>query len=572
MPAARARLALLGSIIALALSALACQTIYNLIELEGPEDRATDAVGAAPFTPTAPSPATTAPPAAATRTQAAPATNTPTTQAAPATAAPPATTVAVPPAAEVWPMSLDDVRRAEAAMRAEFADHLERVPQASHYLLDLSLTFDAARSATLEGRMQIRYINPYDWDLYEIYLMLWPNLPDEYLGSLTLHEVRLDGEPAVPELEHGGIAARLNLAQPLPPGQPLELEAAFTTVARAGLEGGARFGLTYGNLVAPTFYPIIPRVAEGQWQIEPPPRGGDTTNSDTSFYAYRLSAPADMQVVASGSLIGHAAEGDRQTLVYVTGPMRDLALVAGRMQHTSQMVDGLTINVYTLSQHARYAPDLLAQAVQQVAIMQSLVGPYTHAELDIVDAPGAYGGIEYPGLILIGAVGPGDFMERANVHEVGHMWFYHLIGSDQLLEPWLDEGAASYTEVLYDEHTYGRVAADQSLDLFDRYQRAASDPSLPIGWPMGDYPSTNDYYFIVYGKGALFFHELRAELGDETFFQFLQSYYDTYLYGFADSRGFQAVAEQTCGCSLQTLFDEWVYLGPAAGPQGALGR
>jgi hypothetical protein len=536
------------ALILLVLATLACNAVYNLIELEGPEDRATDSF-VTPAPPGTPAATPTSP--GATRTPA-------------ATGTPAAT---LTPAAPLdWPLSLDQAADARGAMRPLFAEHLARLPDASRYVLDLAVTFDGRQSATIDGTAAIRFTNTYDVALSELYLMLWPNLPGDYLGSMSLGQVSINGVPVTPVLEHDGLAARLPLQQPLAPGAQVEVLADFTTTALAGLERGARFGLTEGVLIAPSFYPLIPRRVNGQWQSQPPAPGGDTTNSDTAFYAYRVSAPADMVVAASGSIIDSDVEGGTQTLVFVTGPMRDLALVVGALERHQRSVDDITLNLYVLPRNARYAEDLLAQAAQQMAVLQSLVGPYPFQQLDIVDAPGAYGGIEYPGLILIGVVGQGPFSERANVHEVGHQWFYSLIGNDQLLEPWLDEGAASYTELLYDEHTFGPSAAEETLFTFQQYLRAASDPALPIGLPIGEYPSSNDYVLIVYGKGALFFDALRRHLGDDVFFAFLQHYYDTHLYGFATSQSFQAAAEVTCACDLQPLFDLWVYEGGPVNP------
>ena len=78
---------------------------------------------------------------------------------------------------------------------------------------------------------------------------------------------------------------------------------------------------------------------------------------------------------------------------------------------------------------------------------------------------------------------------------------------------------------------------------------------------MDQYSGLNDYAAIVYGKGALFFAALRQQLGDDVFFQFLHNYYQQYKYGFADSAGFERVAESTCSCDLKPLFQKWVF-GP----------
>lgn len=515
----------------LALAALACNTMTDFITLEGPEDKATDAF----FFPTW--------------------TSAPGTAAAQETPVPPAT----PEAA--FELSLDEADEAEAALRPEFEGDLALagLADATRYVLDVTVSFQSQVAATIAGEVDIRYTNQTGAALDEVYLMLWPNHPTQYLGSAELGTVIVDGAVVEPDFEHNGLAARLPLATPLAPGAVVEISAEFTAYAAGGLEGGARYGISHGVLLAPTFYPMIPRFVDGAWETEPAPLGGDTTSSDTSFYAWRVTAPAEMALAATGTPIESSATDTSQTQVLMTGPVRDLALVVGPLEATERLVDGITVTAYLLPEHAGEADRMLDQAAAQIENLQNRVGPYPYTELDIIDAPGAFGGIEYPALIFIGVV-DNSFYEVANVHEVGHQWFYSLIGDDQLREPWLDEAAASYTEVLYYEATEGAGVAEAHLNNFWNYVDASQNPELPIGLPIDEYTG-GDYGLLVYGKGALFFDALRRELGDETFFAFLQSYYDTYRYGVATGEGFQAVAEDTCACELDELFNLWVFEG-----------
>ena len=525
-----------------ALAALACNTLTAPFELEGPEDKATDAFY------------TVAPP---TRTPKPPATATPADPNAPTVTPVPVTPLS--PAGDL-PFTLDQADDAQAALRPEFAADADRFPAAARYVIDVAVTFNADGSATLTGRELIRYTNPEDFELTDLYLMLWPNERAQYLGSARLTgPVTVGGVPVEPELQFNGLAAHLLLAEPLAPGATIDLEAAFEAQADPGLEDGARYGLTNGVLIAPTFYPLIPRLVHGEWQIEPPPTGGDTTNSDSAFYAWRVTAPAGLQIAASGVVVDQTEAGGVQTQTLLTGPMRDLALIIGDLAVEHRTAGGVQLNAYLLPNHVSETDAVLSQAAAQVETLQDEVGPYPFVELDIVDAPGAFGGIEYPGLVLIGVIDQDGFYEEAVVHEVGHQWFYSLIGDDQLLEPWLDEGAASYTELLYYERAVGPQVAGDVLDQSWGWLGFADDPNLPIGGPVANYG--DDYGPIVYGKGALFFDALRRELGDETFFAFLHAYYDRYVYGFATSEGFQEVAEQTCACDLSDLFSLWVYDG-----------
>src|SRR5262249_19023334 len=162
---------------------------------------------------------------------------------------------------------------------------------------------------TLSGRELIRYTNHQTTTLPDLMLMLWPNDSDQYLGQLTLGAVAIDGTQVQPQSESKGLAARLPLITPLAAGQHLDLSVEFTTRADAGAEQGARFGLTHGVLIAPTFYPIIPRIVNGQWQSQWPASQGDVSNSDSAFYAYRVTAPAGMAIAASGVVVSQAQTG-----------------------------------------------------------------------------------------------------------------------------------------------------------------------------------------------------------------------------------------------------------------------
>ena len=51
-------------------------------------------------------------------------------------------------------------------------------------------------------------------------------------------------------------------------------------------------------------------------------------------------------------------------------------------------------------------------------------------------------------------------MEGTVAHEVGHQWFYNLVGDDQLDDPWLDESFAQFATLQYFTDEYGASGAD----------------------------------------------------------------------------------------------------------------
>jgi hypothetical protein len=516
---------LLFAVSSLVLASLACATLQRLIS--------------APSTPVPP-PATTRQP-----------TNTPAPIASP-----------VPFATAVT--ALENPAELTVDLRPGQGDVLGALPMLTRYEIDVAVDIKGGDRAVLDGAVRITYTNTELDPIADIVLALWPNNDDQYLSDMHLGPVRVDGVEVEAAGGDADIMRRLRLPEPLASGAQVVIEATFVVEAFGGIDdsGAARFGLTNGVLLAPTFYPLIPRRINGEWDTLLAPPSGDTTNSDSAVYVYRVTAPIDMAIAASGRVIDSTVSGDTQTQTLIAAPMRDLALVVGPLTTTSVELDGITINAYVLPENDRYTDDLLDFVSLQLRTLGERIGPYPFTELDVVDAPGAFGGIEYPGLIFIGVVDGSDFFEIATVHEVGHQWFYSTVGSDQLREPWLDEAAASYTEALYYEAKDGPPAYRDYLDNNRSFVRFSDDPSAPIGLPVDAYGPA-DYSTIVYLKGSLFFDALRTRLGDDAFFTFLNAYYETNSFRFADSAAFQAEAESACGCDLSDLWRQWVTDGGA---------
>ena len=449
------------------------------------------------------------------------------------------------------------------ALRPGFEGDLAAVVSPTRYWIEFRVEFDPPdERALIEGMARIRFVNPEDEPITEVVVMLWPN-DAQYRAEMSAGPALIGGQLQAPHPELGGLAQRYDLPRPLGSGESVDLSLPFR-IATSGPIGGAspaRFGISQQVLFAPTGYPLVPLRRNGEWLVERAPAGGDTTNSQVAFYQVELTAPDDLEVVATGVEVSRESLPDgEQTLTIVSGPARDFAFAIGPLVSESREVDEIQVRGWALAQHRPDLTRMVNAAAAQVELLTGMVGPYPYLELDLVDLPGAYGGIEYPGLVTIGTLG-GTNLIHPTVHEVGHQWFYGLIGDDQLREPWLDEGAATYTQVLYLEETEGSGSATGLLSDFREQLRGHPNPELPIGRGVAAYATQREYALFVYLKGALFFDALRGELGDEVFFQFLQDYFRTFRYSIASSEDFQATAETTCGCDLQTLFDLWVYQG-----------
>lgn len=448
-------------------------------------------------------------------------------------------------------------------MLVDFVEDASSFPEATRYWIDAKIEFDPTTvHGTIEGLSRIQFTNPHSEPLSDIVLMIWPN-HGQYLAEARVGPALIEGRPVPANAELGGLARRYDLPEPLAPGATLDLSVPFHIMVSGAIGRGnmSRFGITEGVLFAPTFYPLVPRLIEGEWDARVAPSAGDTTVSEVSLYQVRIAAPSDLTLVATGVEVGREELKDGTTAItYISGPVRDFAFALGSFISKQEQVDAVTVAGWALAEHEQDLGVMVRAAATQMELLGDLVGPYPYAELDLVDVPGAFGGIEYPGLVTIGTLGGPNVID-STVHEVGHQWFYGLIGDDQLEEPWLDEAAATYTQILYHERASRRGFATGMLTFFRDQVRDHPNPELPIGLAVNEYETGMDYGLFVYRKGALFFDALRAELGDDLFFEFLQRFLDQYRYQIAGADDFQTTAEDTCDCNLDALFDLWVFVG-----------
>ncbi len=154
-----------------------------------------------------------------------------------------------------------------------------------------------------------------------------------------------------------------------------------------------------------------------------------------------------------------------------------------------------------------------------LTLYSRLFGPYPYQELDVVETPARAGGIEYPTLVVISdrLYTGHPRLEWVVAHEVAHQWWYGMVGSDQVDEPWLDEALTQYTTLLYHEFLYGPDTAagilkDDFQANYDRLVKEGND--MPAGLPVAAYP--RDLYSpVVYRKGRSIFTPCGAGGGRE---------------------------------------------------------
>ena len=140
-------------------------------------------------------------------------------------------------------------------------------------------------------------------------------------------------------------------------------------------------------------------------------------------------------------------------------------------------------------------------------------------------------------------------------HELAHQWWGDLITCRDWAHLWLNEGFASYAEVLWAEHHDG--PEEGAYNLIQK-----SRPAISGGKdrPVVDrrYPNSGAMFDSrAYPKGAWVLHMLRRRLGDDVFFKGLQQYGNDFRLQCADTNDFRRTLERVTGRSLERFFYDW---------------
>ncbi len=483
-----------------------------------------------------------------------------------ATTAPPTATPSPTPSPSPTAVPTFDwgsVNEYDAAMLPAFRGDLAAFTQATRYAIDLTVQ---PENALVTGRQHVLYTNTEDVPLPEVYFRLLPNTPG-YGGAATVTRLLVNGQGANVHPELDNSALRVILPAPLSPGQQVSFTLDFTVhLSTNSDQGYGQLAITNNLVTLANVYPLIPVYDDEGWNVELAPPYGDATYTDTALYHVQCTAPADMVIATSGSQVDWTDNGDgTATWTFVSGPMRDFNIVmSSNFQVISTTAGEVEVNSYVLPEDIEGGRRALSYVSDALRVYNNRFGPYPFAEFDVVEAllHGA-GGIEYPGLIVVdGGIYDQEhgFFEHATVHETAHQWWYSLVGNDQLDEPWLDEALTNYSVVVYFEDVYGPELAQMFVENYfvrnyEDIVNAGRDEA--VGQPVAAF-SEDQYGPIVYIKGPLFFHYLRQQVGDETFFAILQTYFRRYRYGIATPQGFLAVANEVSGQDITPLYEEWI--------------
>ena len=157
---------------------------------------------------------------------------------------------------------------------------------------------------------------------------------------------------------------------------------------------------------------------------------------------------------------------------------------------------------------------LLRAARRALAAFEAWVGEYPYPTLDVARSAAGYA-LESPALVWVPLSLRRDVASFV-VHEVAHQWFYGVVGSDQVAEPFADEAVTEFLTLTLTGGFRGSDCPKARLDL-------------------SVYAYSSDCYVeVIYVQGPNFLEMLRRDIGDAAFWDALSTYYHEGRYDLHD--------------------------------------
>ncbi|MGO9641371.1 MAG: M1 family aminopeptidase [Candidatus Acidiferrales bacterium] len=401
--------------------------------------------------------------------------------------------------------------------------------RATHYEIHASLNTDA-QALIADAKVDFEASAP----SHVIEVELHPNLRVSDLRSKTTKILSYDRDVQNPMI------LRVMLADPVVTGGKVSLEFTYAGPL-ANDENSPVRGVTLASITKTGAFLLLP----ARWF----PLTNFPANRFTADYS--LDVPQDFAVAGTGMTsavptVIPGKGGQPQRLLYVfhaDQPEASGTFVAGALQLSPTRVEGLDISVYT-------APTLVATAqayAQSVSHIEDFFsdqwGPLPQPSLTVAQLmDGSLPSFAAPGLLLISQR---NWAQKPDEHLLANLiasqWWGGQVAPETVSDGWITDGLARYSESLYVEDSANKDAMNRVLEEF-AVGALMFEGAAPVAEAGRLQPYTDQYNSVVINKGAMVFHMLRAQMGDDAFRALLKQFYTKYTGHAASDADFENMA------------------------------
>lgn len=356
----------------------------------------------------------------------------------------------------------------------------------------------------------------------------------------------------------------INLEEKLPANQSVSVEIEFSLVLP---NANHRFGYGKDTLNLGNWYPIL-CVFEGEsWDTECYNSSGDPFYSQIANYEVSITYPKNLTMASTGDVVLKNTNQNTKTDVLTAKAVRDFALVfSEKFEVLSQKVGETTLNYFYFEDEN--AQTHLKTCVDALTTFNNLFGDYPYKTLNVAKANFLQGGMEFPNLVFVSSsIENEPEYNNVIVHEIAHQWWYGVVGNNQLLYAWIDEGLAEFsTALFYDSNegydfTYSQVvsnAISSYLLFYDVYKTVYDDFNPAINRPVSSFKTEMEYTYITYVKSLLMFDSLKQTIGETKTKKCLKALYGTFAFSEVTPSSLLECFEKACGRKTTKFLQSWL--------------
>jgi hypothetical protein len=390
----------------------------------------------------------------------------------------------------------------------------------------------------------VTYTNQTGVALDQIVMAVEPN----HRGGFALDHIQLDGNDL--NSDQNGHRLTVYLPQALEPNTQVTLAIRYSIAIPAKVKD-APYGYDTDQVNLTDWYPFIVPYING-WVLHDDSYLGEHLVYDDADFDVNVKT-TDTGVVFATSGVPEA-NGD-WTRFRLYGARTFALSASDQFQFVEATSDGgAAIRAYYYPGYDTQGLAMLNAAVRAVNLYSAKFGAYPYGSLNVVESD-LNDGQEYDGLVFLATKFYNEYngSARSNlvtigVHEIAHQWWFGLVGSDQAMEPWLDEAMAVYSEETFYKYIY-----PNSLDWWWQFRVNYFGPSGYVDTTVYEPASFRAYVNAAYLNGANFLEALNYRIGDDAFYAFLRDYTSRYGHGHATAYDFFAVARQNTTADISDL-------------------
>ncbi len=269
--------------------------------------------------------------------------------------------------------------------------------------------------------------------------------------------------------------------------------------------------------------------------------------SQTGLYTDRFTAEMHIRVPSDERVVGSGPAGKPQTVGSLaqydfnwTRPGFPGTIVAGKFA-PPQKVGNFTI--YTTDARKSGALEFGQTATKEFEFMTTEFGQPEATAMSIVELPeDAVAASWGPGVIAIAGNRIVDHnSNRLLANTLAHQWFGSQISPSTLNDAWITNGMSRYAELMYLEDSAGKTAFQTAVG--DVSAGALAYDTEPLSTMGRHDPFSPQFQSMTLEKGAMIFHMLRWEMGDDAFGKFLRALLTEYTDKPVRTRDVEATAD-----------------------------